>query len=565
MSNRKKVPVGIERFDEFFTDDFYYVDKTGLIVEILRNWGKVNLFTRPRRFGKSLNMSMLQYFFEIGRDGSLFDGLRISKEKELCEMYMGKFPVISLTLKNVDGLGYEEAVSQLRELMGTEAERFSFLLSSDRLADNDKDKYRALVELNNGCYAMNNVTLSTGLKTLSMLLSKHYNQNVIILIDEYDVPLDKAFQNGYYDEMVALMRSFLGNALKTNEYLQFAVLTGCLRISKESIFTGLNNMKVNTITDTRYAEYFGFTSEEVKELLEYDELSDRFDTVKEWYDGYRFGDEEVYCPWDVINYCSDVMPGDEREPENYWANTSGNGMVRRFIDKANQQTRNEIESLIAGETITKVVNMELTYNELDTTIENLWSVLFTTGYLTQRGRAEGRKYKLAIPNREIRELFITQIREWFRETTRQDAPKLERFCKAFPAGDVEQLEEMLDDYLWSAISIRDTAVRHEQKENFYHGMLLGLLQYEDEWLIKSNAESGEGYSDILIETRERVGVVIEVKYAQDGDLEKGCRQALEQIEAKGYAARLEEDGMKKIIRYGIAFYKKRCKVLIEER
>ena len=565
MSNRKKVPVGIERFDEFFTDDFYYVDKTGLIVEILRNWGKVNLFTRPRRFGKSLNMSMLQYFFEIGRDGSLFDGLRISKEKELCEMYMGKFPVISLTLKNVDGLGYEEAVSQLRELMGTEAERFSFLLSSDRLADNDKDKYRALVELNNGCYAMNNVTLSTGLKTLSMLLSKHYNQNVIILIDEYDVPLDKAFQNGYYDEMVALMRSFLGNALKTNEYLQFAVLTGCLRISKESIFTGLNNMKVNTITDTRYAEYFGFTSEEVKELLEYYELSDRFDTVKEWYDGYRFGDEEVYCPWDVINYCSDVMPGDEREPENYWANTSGNGMVRRFIDKANQQTRNEIESLIAGETITKVVNMELTYNELDTTIENLWSVLFTTGYLTQRGRAEGRKYKLAIPNREIRELFITQIREWFRETTRQDAPKLERFCKAFPAGDVEQLEEMLDDYLWSAISIRDTAVRHEQKENFYHGMLLGLLQYEDEWLIKSNAESGEGYSDILIETRERVGVVIEVKYAQDGDLEKGCRQALEQIEAKGYAARLEEDGMKKIIRYGIAFYKKRCKVLIEER
>ena len=565
MSNRKKVPVGIERFDEFFTDDFYYVDKTGLIVEILHNWGKVNLFTRPRRFGKSLNMSMLQYFFEIGRDGSLFDGLRISKEKELCEMYMGKFPVISLTLKNVDGLGYEEAVSQLRELMGTEAERFSFLLSSDRLADNDKDKYRALVELNNGCYAMNNVTLSTGLKTLSMLLSKHYNQNVIILIDEYDVPLDKAFQNGYYDEMVALMRSFLGNALKTNEYLQFAVLTGCLRISKESIFTGLNNLKVNTITDTRYAEYFGFTSEEVKELLEYYELSDRFDTVKEWYDGYRFGDEEVYCPWDVINYCSDVMPGDEREPENYWANTSGNGMVRRFIDKANQQTRNEIESLIAGGTITKAVNMELTYNELDTTIENLWSVLFTTGYLTQRGRAEGRKYKLAIPNREIRELFITQIREWFRETTRQDAPKLERFCKAFPAGDVEQLEEMLDDYLWSAISIRDTAVRHEQKENFYHGMLLGLLQYEDEWLIKSNAESGEGYSDILIETRERVGVVIEVKYAQDGDLEKGCRQALEQIEAKGYAARLEEDGMKKIIRYGIGFYKKRCKVLIEER
>lgn len=567
MKNKKKIPVGVDGFEKVITNDFYFIDKTELIRDLLHNWGEVNLFTRPRRFGKSLNMSMLQCFFEIGRDESLFDGLRISKEKELCEAYMGKFPVIFLTLKSVDGRNYEMASAALRNLVGNEALRFDFLLKSDRLSEKEKDMYVQLTKIDfehHAVFSMSDAVVMESLKTLSMLLYKHYNQKVIILIDEYDVPLDKAFQNDYYDEMVALMRSFLGNALKTNKYLQFAVLTGCLRISKESIFTGLNNLKVNTITDNRYDAYFGFTSEEVKELLDYYELSDRFDTVKEWYDGYWFGNEEVYCPWDVINYCSDALPGEETEPENYWANTSGNGMVRRFIDKANQQTRNEIESLITGEAITKVVNMELTYNELDTTIENLWSVLFTTGYLTLRGREEGRRYKLAIPNKEIRELFITQIREWFRETTRKDAPKLERFCKAFPAGDVVQLEEMLGDYLWSAISIRDTAVRNEQKENFYHGMLLGLLQYEDEWLIKSNAESGEGYSDILIETRERVGVVIEVKYAQDGNLEKGCRKALAQIETKGYTARLEEDGMKKIIRYGIAFYKKLCKVAIEE-
>lgn len=564
MKNKKKIPVGVDGFEKIITNDFYYIDKTGFITELLHNWGEVNLFTRPRRFGKSLNMSMLQHFFEIGREKTLFDGLKISKEKNLCEAYMGKFPVISITLKSVDGLNFEMASGQLRELIGTEAERFSFLKDSSRLTANEKEKYHALTEISNGCYTMDGLVLSSGLKTLSMLLSRHYNQKVIILIDEYDVPLDKAFQAGYYEQMVSLMRNFLGNALKSNEYLQFAVLTGCLRISKESIFTGLNNLKVNTITDTRYDEYFGFTDEDVKEVLSYYGLSDRFEIVREWYDGYRFGNVDVYCPWDVINYCYDAIADDEeREPENYWANTSGNEMVRRFIEKANQQTRNEIERLIAGETITKSVNMELTYNELDTTIENLWSVLFTTGYLTRRGKAEGKQYKLAIPNKEIRELFVTQIREWFRDTTRADTPRIEKFCGAFPEGNEKLIEEILNDYLWTTISVRDTAVKNDRKENFYHGMLLGLLQYEDNWLIKSNAESGEGYSDILVETQERIGIVIEVKYALDGNLDKWSKTALEQIEKKDYAARLLEDGMKKIVRYGIAFYKKHCKVTME--
>lgn len=568
----KKLPVGIENFEEFRKENFYYIDKTGLIIDLLQNWGKVNLFTRPRRFGKSLNMSMLKCFFEIECDKRLFEGTKIALEKELCNQYMGRFPVISISLKSVDGLRYKDACAALRRVIGREALRFSFLEESDKLLYSEKEIYRALINIEAGSFTMEDELLVDSIHTLSQLLARHFNQKVIILLDEYDVPLDKAFQNGYYDEMLSLIRNLLGNGLKTNNYLQFAVLTGCLRIGKESVFTGLNNFRSNAITETRYDEYFGFTDAEVRELLKYYGLLEHYDKVKEWYDGYRFGNAEIYCPWDVINYCydacadiaadngADVGVNTCMRPRNYWINTSGNAMVRRFIDKANRQTKKEIEQLIAGETIIRNINMELTYNELDTSIDNLWSVLFTTGYLTQRGRMEERGYRLAIPNREIRELFISQIQVWFDEVTRADESRLGTFCAAFPAGDAVLIEEMLNAYLWNAISIRDTFVEKGRKEHFYHGMLLGLLQYEDNWLIKSNAESGEGFSDILIETENRTGIVIEVKYAGDGNLEKWCQEALDQIESRHYAARLTDDGMKTIVRYGIAFYKKGCMV-----
>ncbi len=566
MTYEKKLPIGVENFEELIQEDFYYVDKTELIADLLKNWGKVNLFTRPRRFGKSLNMSMLKTFFEIGCDKTLFQGLKISEEKELCEKYMGQFPVISVSLKGGEGRSFEFAREALKGVIGDEARRFSFLSNSENLSEKDKAAYERLVEIsteigNGGIYAMSENVLVSGLLTLSALLHKHYGKKVILLIDEYDVPLDKAFQYGYYEEMVSLIRNLLGNALKTNTSLYFAVLTGCLRISRESIFTGLNNLKVMSITNVQFDEYFGFTDSEVKEMLNSYGLADHFDFVKAWYDGYRFGKVDVYCPWDVISYCDNLRADPDARPEDYWSNTSGNAIVRRFIDLANEKTRDEIERLIAGETIVKEIRQELTYGELDSSIENLWSVLFTTGYLTSRGRIDGDKYALAIPNYEIRKLFIQQIREWFRNQTIKDKKTLDKFCKAFPEQDAEQIEELFNDYLWNTISIRDTAGRKEQRESFYHGILLGILGCQDEWLVKSNAESGIGYSDILIEIRKnRIGIVIEMKYAQDGNLEAACQDALRQIEEKSYEARLKEDGMRNIIKYGIACYKKECKV-----
>ena len=566
MTYEKKLPIGVENFEELIQEDFYYVDKTELIADLLKNWGKVNLFTRPRRFGKSLNMSMLKTFFEIGCDKTLFQGLKISEEKELCEKYMGQFPVISVSLKGGEGRSFEFAREALKGIIGDEARRFSFLSNSENLSEKDKAAYERLVEIsretgNGGIYAMSENVLVSGLLTLSALLHKHYGKKVILLIDEYDVPLDKAFQYGYYEEMVSLIRNLLGNALKTNTSLYFAVLTGCLRISRESIFTGLNNLKVMSITNVQFDEYFGFTDSEVKEMLNSYGLADHFDSVKAWYDGYRFGKVDVYCPWDVLSYCDNLRADPDARPEDYWSNTSGNAIVRRFIDLANEKTRDEIERLIAGETIVKEIRQELTYGELDSSIENLWSVLFTTGYLISRGRIDGDKYALAIPNYEIRKLFIQQIREWFRNQTIKDKKTLDKFCKAFPEQDAEQIEELFNDYLWNTISIRDTASRKEQRESFYHGILLGILGYQDEWLVKSNAESGIGYSDILIEIRKnRIGIVIEMKYAQDGNLEAACQDALRQIEEKSYEARLKEDGMRNIIKYGIACYKKECKV-----
>ena len=567
MSNKKKLPVGVDSFNKLVQHDFYYIDKTGLLVELLKNWAEVNLFTRPRRFGKSLNMSMLQTFFEIGCDKTLFDGLKISEEKELCQEYMGQFPVISISIKGVEGQTFQEALAAMKYIIGQEALRFGFLLESDRLSDKDKDIYQQLTEIGKGTgslFAMTNDVLGTSLKTLSDLLCRHYGKNVILLIDEYDVPLDKAFQYGYYDQMVSLLRVMFGNALKTNPSLYFAVLTGCLRISKESIFTGLNNLKTLTITNAQFDEYFGFTDKEVKEMLAYYDLEEHYETMKEWYDGYRFGKTDVYCPWDVINFCDDLRADEDAYPQNYWSNTSGNAIVRRLIDKADSVTKNEVESLIAGDEVIKEIHQELTYSELDQSIENLWSVLFTTGYLTQRGRVDGRKYRLAIPNREIRELFITQIREWFRKSSRKDTGTLEAFCQAFPQKDAVKIEKLLNEYLWNTISIRDTSGR-EKKENFYHGMILGLLRYKENWLVKSNAESGEGYSDILIEVPEsRTGIVVEIKYAEDAAFDSACNKAIQQIEEKHYEAALLGDGMENVVKYGIACYKKRCKVLLAE-
>ena len=560
---RKKLPIGIENFEEFFSEDFYYVDKTLFIKELLQNWGKVNLFTRPRRFGKSLNMSMLKCFFEIGRDPALFDGLKIVQEKNLCEKYMGKFPVISISLKSVDGLNFESASVALRTVIGNEAGRFRFLRDSDKLTNDEKEAYAQLTEVGSsqgGVYTMTGKMAEASLQTLSLLLEKHYGQKVILLIDEYDVPLDKAFQAGYYDEMVRLIRNLLGNALKTNDSLYFAVLTGCLRISKESIFTGLNNLNVMTISDPYFCDSFGFTEDEVTEILNDYGLGDYLDTVREWYDGYQFGDTLVYCPWDVIKYVQILLRDKTAEPENYWANTSGNDLIRRLLKKASQTTRNDIERLINGETITKSIRQELTYREVEDSIDNIWSVLYSTGYLTCRRRVPGKKMELALPNREVRELFIELVKDWFEETTQADSGRINRFCAAFPAGDTETIQEMLGDYLWDSISVRDTAVRRNMKENFYHGMLLGLLQNQDSWLVKSNAETGEGYSDISIQTPERVGIVIELKYADDGNLEKACGEALKQIEEKKYAEGLKRRSMKKIIKYGIAFYEKECMV-----
>lgn len=565
MAATKKIPVGIENFQDMRKFNFYYIDKTNLIEQLLDNWSKVTLFTRPRRFGKTLNMSMLRSFFELGTDKSLFDGLYISKNKELCEEHMGKYPVIFFSLKSVEGLKFENARYRIIEMIGREAQRYEFLAESDKLSDNEKAQYKALIALDNGKYTMDDDILISGIQMLSHLLYKHYGQKTVILIDEYDVPLDKAFENGYYKEMVSLIRGIFGMALKTNDSLQFAVLTGCLRISKESIFTGLNNFEVLSVLNTQYDEAFGFTDGEVKQILEDYNLSDHYPDVKEWYDGYHFGNTDIYCPWDVIRYCKNLCADPAALPEDFWSNSSGNAMVRRFIDKADIGTKNEIERLIAGEDIEKDISQELTYDEIDKSIENLWSVLFTTGYLTHKGCTESGRYRLAIPNKEVRNLFIRKIREWFSDVTRNDGKTLEEFCNAFVDRDPGKIEQIFGDYLWNTISIRDTATAKAKKENFYHGILLGLLGYKASWLIKSNAESGTGYSDILVEVPDnRTGIVIELKYAEDGDMDAACSRALEQIEEKDYVDKLRQDGMRNYIKYGIACFKKDCKVVIGE-
>ena len=558
---RKKLPVGIDSFEKLRREAFYYVDKTGLIIDLLNNWGEVNLFTRPRRFGKTLNMSMLKSFFEIGADRTLFDGLAISRETALCEAYMGRFPVVFVSLKGVDGLTFEDAYGMLRRILRSEVFRLSFLAESKKVLDKEKAAFERFL---NEQDTLDDVQES--LKMLSSLLYQHYGQKTILLIDEYDVPLDKAFQHGYYKEMVALIRSLFGQALKTNDFLQFAVLTGCLRVSKESIFTGLNNFKVLSITDSRFDEHFGFTDAEVKTLLDDYNLTAHYGETREWYDGYRFGSVDVYCPWDVINHVDRLCGEPNAEPQAYWINTSGNDLVKRFVDKADKTTQGEIERLIAGEAIEKAVRLELTYNEIDNSIDNLWSVLFTTGYLTQAGKVERSVYKLIIPNREVREVFILQIQEWFKETVVQDEKPMQAFCQAFLDGNAEEIQKRLTVILGKMISILDTKAKDDQKENFYHGLLLGLLRSEPNWLILSNAESGDGFSDILIEPEDPdTGIVIEVKYSPTlAGMESVCEAAMNQIKEKRYDERLRNEGRENVTAFGIAFCKKRCKVVFEK-
>ena len=558
---RKKLPVGIDSFEKLRREDFYYVDKTRLIIDLLKNWGEVNLFTRPRRFGKTLNMSMLKSFFEIGTDKTLFDGLAISEEKELCEAYMGKFPVVFVSLKDVDGLTFENAYGKLRDILRAEISRLSFLMQSEQIEEDDKYSFERFLREQD---TLDDVQKS--LKMLSSLLYQHYGQKVILLIDEYDVPLDKAFQHGYYKEMVALIRSLFSRALKTNDFLQFAVLTGCLRVSKESIFTGLNNFDVNSIIDVEHDEQFGFTEAEVQELLQYYDREAAAPVMKAWYDGYRFGNADVYCPWDVINYAKKLLANPQAEPQAFWINSSGNDLVKRFVDKADKTTQDEIERLIAGEAIEKAVRLELTYGEVDNSIDNLWSVLFTTGYLTQAGRVERGVYKLIIPNREVREVFVFQIQEWFKNTVVRDEKPMQAFCQAFLDGNAEEIQRRLTIILGKMISILDTKAKDDQKENFYHGLLLGLLRSEPNWLILSNVESGEGFSDILIEPEDPdAGMVIEVKYSPTlAGMESACQAAMAQIKEKHYDERLRNEGRENITAFGIAFWKKRCRVCFEK-
>ena len=572
MASTLKLPVGIDDFRKLRESHFYYVDKTRLIEQLLLNWSEVTLFTRPRRFGKTLNMSMLKSFFDIGTDKALFDGLYISGNKELCDEYMGKFPVIFLSLKGVEGLTYDEAFEAFVRIMGKEVTRLSFLADSDKLTQIEQEQYKGLTIMKNGRLVFDKEKLISSLQLLSQLLYKHYGKKVVILIDEYDVPLDKAFQNGYYKEMVSLIRGLFGQALKTNEFLQFAVLTGCLRISKESIFTGLNNFKVMSITDSRFDEQFGFTDSEVKKLLSDYGMDSHFDEVKEWYDGYHFGKADVYCPWDVINHVDHLRDDIDAKPQTYWINSSGNSLVRRLINRADSSTKDEIERLIAGEAIEKVIRLDLTYDEIDNTIDNIWSVLFTTGYLTKVGEvklpdSESYAYKLVIPNKEVREVFVLQIQEWFKAVVANDNDTMKLLSKAILDKDETILARQLNIVMGRMISILDTKAPDDMKENFYHGLLLGLLRGSNpDWLIKSNRESGDGFSDMLIKPENPdLGIVIEVKYAKEfKGLDAACDAAMAQIKQKRYDETLRDEGRCDILVYGIAFCRKRCKVVGEK-
>ena len=555
------LPTGIEDFKEIRTDGYYYVDKTALIEQVLDKRSKVTLFTRPRRFGKTLNMSMLRYFFETGTDSKLFNGLYISQNAELCEKYMGKYPVIAISLKGVDADSYTKAKAQIIKIINREARRHRLLLKSEKLDSFDKELLTQLLSRN-----MEEDTITSSLQELTELLEAHFSKKVVVLIDEYDVPLAKAYENGYYNEMVLLIRNLFGNVLKTNDSLTFAVLTGCLRIAKESIFTGLNNFKVYSITNTEFDETFGFTNEEVRKMLVYYGLDSHFEEVKAWYDGYRFGNADVYCPWDVVNYCEDHKENTNAELQNYWMNTSGNEVIQHFVDSMNDPhmlTKSELELLVSGDTVVKQVDEMITYKELYSNIDNMWSTLFMTGYLTQRGKEPDGRYHLAIPNREICDCMVRRVLALFKRSVSQNRELLRSFCNAMLASDASTMEHALTEYMGKTISIRDSFAK-SIRENFYHGLLIGILGSQGAWKATSNKESGDGFSDILIEVNEddlRIGMVLELKYSKtENALDKECDDALQQIEDKNYDQELREKGYTKILKYGIAFYHKKCRV-----
>lgn len=560
MDDKKKMPaVGLEDFEKLRRRGGYYVDKTGMVAELLRSPAEVTLFTRPRRFGKTLNMTMLKSFFEIGTDPALFDGLAISGETDLCEQYMGKYPVVFVTLKDMDGSDFSTACRLAAARISEEASRFGFLAASPFLDEEDKELYAKLRRRD-----MTLDTLSGSLKDFCRLLEKHYGRKTVLLIDEYDVPLQKAFYNGYYDEMVRLIRSMFSQALKTNMSLELAVLTGCLRISKESIFTGMNNLSVMTVADEDFADCFGFTDGEVREMLKYYSLSGCYGTARDWYDGYRFGSVEVYCPWDVVSYVGRLQRNPKAQPENFWANSSGNDVVRDFVQKVDVSVAaEEMEALVAGEIVRKEIRQELTYREMYSSIENLWSLLYMTGYLTKRGEAEGRLVPLSLPNMEIRDIFTAQIMDLFKEQVARDGDMVRKFCDALLNGDAGRAEELLGQYLKKTVSIRDTFGQRNLRENFYHGILLGILSYKGNWYVTSNYETGDGYGDILVRNRdEGWGIVIEVKYAHGGNLEKEAEQALKQIRERRYDEKLRDCGIGRVLKYGIACYRKQCRVVL---
>ena len=529
---------------------------------------QVTLITRPRRFGKTMAMNMLNSFLDIRKDSRhLFKGLEIFDEVEICEKWMNQYPTLFLSFKDVDGTTFENAFNFLKFIISEACKQHVYLLDSDEIDEGDKLVFQKLKT----CSASMMEIQSCILRITNMLKS-YYKKPVILLIDEYDVPLDKAFQNGYYKEMVSLIRGLFGQALKTNEFLQFAVLTGCLRVSKESIFTGLNNFEINSIVDIAHDEQFGFTDDEVRKLLLDYDRSERYPDVKEWYDGYHFGNTDIYCPWDVINFAKKLVWDPSARPSAFWINSSGNDMVKRFVDKADQTTRDEIEKLVAGGFVEKQLRLDLTYDEIDNTIDNLWSVLFTTGYLTKAGEVRlpdsgSYAYKLVIPNKEVREVFVLQIQEWFKAVVAKDDDTMKLLSRAILDKDEKQIARQLNIVMSRMISILDTKASDDMKENFYHGLLIGLLRGSNPgWLIKSNRESGDGFSDILIKPEDPdAGIVIEVKYAKEMiSLDAACEAAMAQIKEKRYDEALRDEGRCDILAYGIAFCRKRCRVVGEK-
>ena len=566
MSSKKPLPIGTDIFEKLINNNSYYVDKTGLIEYLKDKKGDVNLFTRPRRFGKTLNMTMMYEFFRIGGNPELFKNLKISQNKTLCEEWQNKFPTIFITLKGVEGNNFEQARRKLMELIYETASLFKFLYESNKLDTEDKEKYRQLLNIEKYEKEKQIELITSSYKILSNLLYKHYGKKTIFLIDEYDVPLDKAENNGYFKEMISLIRGMFNNAFKTNPYLEMAILTGCLRISKESIFTGMNNFKVFSISDEQASEFFGFTEKEVKEMFDYYNVSSRFDDAKKWYDGYVFGKQEVYCPWDAILFCDSLRTDINVFPRTYWANTSGNSILKRFLKEAKDSTKQELEELVAGGIVSKKIKQELTYQDLYKTIDNIWSVLYCTGYLTSAGRTSDADFQLRIPNKEIKIIYEQQIMQWLNETFLSQKEVVQNLYDGFYDGDAEKVEKAFGQFLFKSISVRDSMAKKDYKENFYHGLLLGLLtQNNKNLIVESNVESGYGYPDLIMYTPDySLGIIIELKYAESPKkFKEALDEGMKQIEKNRYIKIFDDEDAYVVRKFVIACYKKRCKVEVK--